>query len=92
MTNEMSPSDLTVAITTLAAWRKVLPKVNAYEHAAELGMHPTALSKYESGERGGLPHGLTFEDYRDSLIRVKRRKGATEDQITPWLATEAAAR
>lgn len=89
MTNQAPTADMTVAITTLAAWRKVLPKVNAYEHAAEIGMHPTALSKYESGERVDLPHSLTFDDYRDALIRLKRRKGATEEQIAPWAPTAA---
>ncbi len=82
--------DMSVEITRIAAWRKVLPKVNAYEHAAELGMHPAALSKYESGAREDLPNDKTFEDYRAALVRCKRRKGATEEQIAPWAGKAAA--
>lgn len=84
-----STVDMSVEINRLAAWRRMQPKVHAYEHAAELGMHPTALSKFENEARAELPNGKTFEEYRAALVRVKRSKGATEAQIAPW-AGEAA--
>ncbi len=47
-----------------------------WELAAELGIHPSELSNYETGKRERLPSGMGWAEYDSALEVVSRRKAA----------------
>lgn len=77
-------------IAELVAFRAQSPRVWGYEHASALRVHPTALSKWEHGDREALPRGMTFTDYLEALVRLKRARGASEAAIAEWTREVAA--
>ena len=95
--------DKSLEIARLRAFRDLSPKLKAFEHAAlleerlrggkpddERQVSAPQISKFEvTGGRTPLPHGLTFEDWREALVEWKRANGATEAQIAPWIGVAA---
>lgn len=104
MSGSATSVDMSVEIARLRAFRSdIEPCLKAYEHAALLqarlrGDNPEdrrkvaapQLSKFEvTGGRTPLPHGLTFEDWRDAIVAWKRERGVSEAQIAPWIGAAA---
>lgn len=46
----------------------------AYEIAAELHIHPTAVSHFETGRRPTMPAGMGRSEYVEALERIVRRR------------------
>lgn len=76
-------------IDRLVDLRTRRPLVPGEVLAARLGISHAALSKAESGKRL-LPKRVTWTDYFERLLELKREAGATEEQLAPWIAEIAA--
>jgi len=76
-------------IDRLVDLRTRRPVVTGEVLAARLGISHSALSRAESGSRQ-LPKRVTWSDYFERLLELKRAAGATEEQLAPWIAEVAA--
>ena len=51
----------------------------AYEIAAELRIHPTAVSHFETGKRPTLQAGMGRSEYLEALDRLVNRRKAEQE-------------
>lgn len=89
MTEQPTTVHKSVDIDRLVDFRTRRPLVPGEVLAARLGISHAALSKAESGKRL-LPKRVTWADYFDRLVELKREAGATDAQLAPWIAGVAA--
>ena len=89
MSEQPTPVQKSVDIDRLVDLRTRRPVVTGEVLSARLGISHAALSKAEN-RKSRLPKRVTWADYFERLLELKREAGATEEQLAPWIAEIAA--